>query len=543
MPSSSRSYLVLMSLLVTGGIAAFVLSGKQNRQGNLETASTDSTPVPDVQSVETAPGPPAATSVSAEKLEEQVGVWMRRGEPNLAIAALREHLEKHSDDAGNRKLLFQVLMHIGKLDDAVKVLEDGLDDSSDDYTPLYWIGQVRLNQAQMGPNTTVEGNVSKTSPSKDPEADKAWIKSHYELALEAFRDAQELVPGETAATIQANEILHALERDQEAADSWQTIYELHPDNDRIVLGYANALIGISKWESAIPVLEKAIANKIYRRQTYALLSDCLKATNKEDAAKEAERRAKFYQSLPTFTNLEFSEALENTIVNLMEPNTFERLISDKTAESSECLAALCWQHPHNDQEDQAFEELGRRGDAECKLLLELFDDGGSVCTVRGAARVLAPKKYPGLVDRLIANLPNDVRGGGMNMDIAGAMDLLGDPTVVPHLIEVVDASNKVFPEFDFFNDALSSRLRATLALGAFDTPESIEALKMAMSNQKLRPFAAAALYRINGSSSYLDIVLNEGPKAERFSLMIPYFKRMTRPGAASAMELLADANK
>jgi HEAT repeat protein len=58
-----------------------------------------------------------------------------------------------------------------------------------------------------------------------------------------------------------------------------------------------------------------------------------------------------------------------------------------------------------------------------------------------------------------------------------------------------------------------ARMRAAFALGAFDTPESIEALDAGLGDGIIGSSCAAALYRLSGDESYLG-QLDSGLKPE-----------------------------
>jgi tetratricopeptide (TPR) repeat protein len=80
----------------------------------------------------------------------------------------------------------------------------------------------------------------------------------------------------------------------------------------------------------------------------------------------------------------------------------------------------------------------------------------------------------GLFELLERRLPGDNRGFGMDMDLAGSLDELGDPRAVGPLIDVlkptdVDAAQAGGP----LADRNSLRARAATSLGAFDLPPEL----------------------------------------------------------------------
>jgi hypothetical protein len=159
----------------------------------------------------------------------------------------------------------------------------------------------------------------------------------------------------------------------------------------------------------------------------------------------------------------------------------------------------CWSHPHNRLEAEAFESLEARGATTTPLLRKLFEGAHSTCTIRSTAHILARRKVDGLFDELVQRLPGDLRLPGMEMDIAGSLDDLGDPRAVEPLRRVLDsceAGAANAQEFAPLQDRAPARARAALALGAFDVEKSRRALEAGTKDPLIAPYCLAALYRL-----------------------------------------------
>ena len=179
-----------------------------------------------------------------------------------------------------------------------------------------------------------------------------------------------------------------------------------------------------------------------------------------------------------------------------------KLVDDPSQSAAEFLATLCWSHPHNRLETEAFAALEARGDKTTLLLHALLEDARSTCTIKSTAHILARRKSPGMYDFLVQRLPGDTRGFAMDMDIAGSLDDLGDPRAVLPLAEVIKPA--VAGEEDgLMADRYSSRARAAMAIGAFNTPDAIRALEAGTRDPRLAPYCMAALYRISKDPKHL----------------------------------------
>jgi hypothetical protein len=214
-------------------------------------------------------------------------------------------------------------------------------------------------------------------------------------------------------------------------------------------------------------------------------------------AQLSRKRAEFYTQLPSFTSLMYSEENRKTLQSLDQEATVRKLAGDPSEQAAEFLAALCWSHPHDQLETLAFEALEARGARTTPLLQKLLENAGSTCTIRSTAHILARRKMDGLFEFLEERLPGDLRAYGMEMDIAGALDDLGDPRAVGPLCQMLAPGDAVAAQENGpLMERRLARARAALALGAFDTPESRKALEARAQDPQLGAYCRAALYRI-----------------------------------------------
>jgi HEAT repeat protein len=230
---------------------------------------------------------------------------------------------------------------------------------------------------------------------------------------------------------------------------------------------------------------------------------------------------------------------------LSDKSTVERLCADTSEQATSFLAALCWSHPHNDLEEMAFAALEKRGSTAQPVVRLLFDHAQSTCTVRSAARILAAQKEPGLFDRLVQLLPGDTRSGGFEMDIAGALDVLGDARAVPHLVQILDSGEQGEIADDsperLFHDRTMSRARAAMALGAFDSKESRRILEGSLRDPDLAIYCQAALYRLSRDQKYLEAFQQPITRETGYAIfvLIPYLKKTQTTEATALAEDLS----
>ncbi len=461
---------------------------------------------------------------------------LQESNSELAIGIMKKYLDRHPRDREHRVLFASLYQHLEKPEEAVRLLKYGMNGSVADSSLWEAVRRIRVAQAEQGPNTTVVGHWERTSPSVDEEQDKKWITQHWELALEAAQEVEKKQPKDTSNRWYLAKILGELGRLPESIVYWSALYEESPLDSDVAVGYATALLESQEWEKVEPVLWKHAKSTTARAKVYSLLCKLYTEKNDHERLKEVEKHSSFYQSIPDFVEIEYSLDHLNTLRTLYEEETLERLMLDKSRSSSMFLATLCWQHPHNRDEEDAFAELERRGEDAIDIVDQLMNNASSNCTIRSCAKILARKKFPGLIERLIGLLPHDHMSFGMDMDIAGAMDELGDPLAIDSLIECARISDRSIPDHggdmgSFLQDDICSRARSVLALGAFDQPEARDALKKGFENPRLRACSAAALYRLTRDDTYLQVIQDDRTETRYRYDLVRYLKRLNEPYA------------
>lgn len=434
---------------------------------------------------------------------------VEQGDVDGAMKLLRDRLAKDEKDGSARVVLGQILDYDGRPDEAVAVWEKGLTGGPADLNLLMSVGQIRHRQGQDGPSITRRRGMIGAMPGKDEAGEKAFKDAHLAQAAAAFEKAQKLRPADALVAGSLASVYSDQKRFDDAAKVWASLAQLLPENAEYHLNLGLATRSAGRADEAARHLERAVALNHRLAAAHEALAEIQKEQGRSAEAVMSGKRAGFYGRLPAFCTLDFSEPNLRTLDGLNQEATVRRLADDPSDEASQLLAVLCWSHPHNRLETEAFQALEARGPKTTPLLQALLGDARSTCTVRSTAHILARRKADGMFDFLAERLPGDTRTFGMDMDIAGSLDVLGDPRAVEPLVQVLNPEEvDAVQEAVFLSDRKSARMRAALALGAFGTPEAKAALESARRSPWLNPYCLAALYRMSKDPALLAALEN-----------------------------------
>jgi tetratricopeptide (TPR) repeat protein len=383
----------------------------------------------------------------------------------------------------------------------------------------------------------------------DEKAEAKYKQEHLKLAAAAYRKALLARPSSTNAAASLASVYAQLSDKEGALATWKELCEKRPGNAAFLLGLAEAQKAAGKLDVAAATAGKALAADPRLAPAHTLLAEHHRAAKRIAEAEACEHKAEFYTWMPPFTTTRYSQAGYEiyrllSMVRLSDNEEAwkklgakrEKLIRDLAAreswESAEYLAALCWHHSdHGQLEELAFASIEKRGARAIPLLVALMKNARSTCTIRQAGHALARLKAPQALELLAPMLPQDIRPV-FNIDVAGALDVLGDARAVPYLVRMLNPSYHA-PETNRDEDPMMygmgremARCRAALALGAFDTEASRQALTEGTGHPKLGLFCHAALYRLTRKKEHFKKVtkaLTEDD-LEAF-LLVPYLEK------------------
>lgn len=471
---------------------------------------------------------------------------LNKGRISEAEQMLRNHLKQHPDDQPTRGLLGQVLDFDGRPNEAIKVWEAGLRGKEADFPLLMSIGELRARQGRDGPTLTRSRGTLKAQPNRDPQASQKFKEEHLTLAAEAFQKALDTLPNHREASLELAKVYSELQRHDDALKVWQGLHERHATDADLALGLAQALAACGKSDEAAALYKTTTELNPRLAAAHDALAKHFRSMGKQAEAEKSQRQAEFYGALPSFTRLNYSEENADLLAKINTPEAVQKLIEDPSDRATDFLAVLCWSHPHNDLEQQAFDSLEKRGKSAVPIVRQLLADAQSTCTIRSSARILARHKDAGLLDRLLPMLPGDMRSAGFHMDIAGALDELGDPRAIEPLVELLAPEDRAPPDRNspeaFLYDRLGARARAALALGAFDKPKSREALTKGADHPVLGPYCHAALYRLTRDARHIPDLRKALTGEDRYVayLVADYLRKVE---TAEAKKLVVDWEK
>ena len=406
---------------------------------------------------------------------------VNQGDVEGAMRVLREQLDRNAKDTSARIVLGQILDFDGRPDEAVALWEKGLTGGPSDLNLLMSIGQIRHRQGTDGPTIERRRGTIGAKPSKDEAAETAYKAEHLARAAAAFEKSQKIRPGDPKIGAELASVYTEQKKYDEAAKVWESLIKADPKNADYHLNLALTSRSAGRKGEAERHLQRTIELNKRLATAHEALAEIQKEEGRAAEAEMSQKRAGFYGRLPEFAALDFSEPNLRTLDGLNQKATVSRLAGDPSEEATQFLAVLCWSHPHNRLETQAFQALEDRGPKTTPLLRSMLDDARSTCTIRSAGHILARRKADGLFDLLVERLPGDLRGFGMEMDIAGSLDDLGDPRAVAPLVQFLNPRDPdAGTEEGLMSDRKTAQARAALALGAFDTPEAKAALDAAL---------------------------------------------------------------
>ncbi|MGO9470899.1 MAG: tetratricopeptide repeat protein [Isosphaeraceae bacterium] len=441
--------------------------------------------------------PASVFTAQEDSPTEQAVQLANQGNVDRAIQVLRACLDKSAEDVHARFVLGRVLDFDGQPDEAVTVWEAGLTGAESDLRLLMAIGEIRHRQGNDGPTVSYRRGMVAVNPSKNEAKEEQFKRSCLEQAATAYEKARKLCPGEPRAASALASVYSAQGKHDRAAAVWKSLVEREPRNGEYHLGLGLATQKAGRSDEARQHLKQAIELNPRLAEAHDALADIQKQNGQAAEAEQSRKKAVFYQRLPAFCTLVYSEENVKALDGLDQEDLVRKLIGDPSARAAEFLATVCWSHPHNTLEAEAFEALEARGAKTTPLLQALLKGARSTCTIKSTAHILARRKADGLFDYLVQMLPGDLRGFAMDMDIAGALDDLGDPRAVGPLVQVLNPGDaNAAREHGPLIDRSSARARAAMALGAFDTPEARRALDAGTHDPQTAAYCWAALYRL-----------------------------------------------
>ncbi len=487
---------------------------------------------------------------------------LSQGDVKSAVRLVNTALGAEPTNTELRLLLGRIVDFDGKPEAAIRIWREGLCGNKRDYPLLISIADRRRRQSEDGPNVTYKRGGVSYAPATDKRSEDEFKRINAGRALNSYRRALALRPGEPAVLAHIGNLEYATGDYQRALNTWMDGASKFPAEAEFQLGWARTLRQLNQLEDAAAHFEDALRIAPRSTEAHEALAEIYSRANRSEQARQARQRAAFFEWVPPQFELDYDEAHFKTAL-LLNPRLLgekpakdarakrmaliERLKRDKSDAATAFLALLCHHHEdHGPVEDAIYAELRTRGETGTDHLATLLRNARSTCTARSASHALAEAGSSKILPDLIAALPRDSRPY-FHSDVAGAIRKLGDARAVPALVETMNAaveetkpSSKEDP-MNHYMGRLMNRKRCTAALSQFDTPEAHKALEQGFENPQLRIISGVALYKLTGRPAYLQPLtsaLDKQKSTYALALAMEILPDVDTPEAARVMQRL-----
>ncbi len=456
---------------------------------------------------------------------------LNQGEILQAQKHLQKNLQTNPDDIDSRLLLGTVNDFLGETDEALRVWNAGINGTDNDYALYMSIGEIRLRQGTKGNYHQAIRNKLQGLPAQDSTEDRRYKTQQLNLAVAAFQKATDYYPYESDAWENLATTYQYLNHYEMALRCWEHLNEVYPQHDNFIvkLGYCRLTLG-HLLESK-KAFDKALQINPRLHEAHSGLAQYHLEKAEINEAEICIQQAEFYKWLPSFSQMTYSseryecfEILSQHEENQQPDSTSRRLalitdlMEQKSQESAEFLAALCWYDEDKVEiTSRLFNELSTRQLLGARLLNEIAKNSESIYVISECVKKLVRMKAPGTFDLLVSLLPQD-KQPFQHIDIPSYMAQLGDDRAILYLVKELNPKIKQteikatggeeenYEALSLQSGVQAARRRAALALSAFNHPASIAALQDGLENENVNIYCSASLYKLTGEDKYLTLI-------------------------------------
>ncbi|TAH19833.1 MAG: tetratricopeptide repeat protein [Cytophagales bacterium] len=459
--------------------------------------------------------------IYAQHSMDNIVELLNNRELTTAKKLLSENIVHDAEDMDSRLLLGSLTDYFGETEDAIKIWVEGLRNTEDDY-PLYInIGEIRLRQGLKGMNVKFKKGKVEVVNQADSIEDANFKSSMLHLASEAFEKAHHLSPYEEEPLINLGKLHNYSKNYVKALLFWEKLGEMYPTFEEYWVKAGNSALNLKNYDKALENFNKAMEiNKGYA-PIYDGLSDYYLAIDNIQEAEIATQKGAFYNWLPAFCEMEYSQQNYRTfeLINFGGEKLDEKekikgikqLVQNKSDESTKFLSAICYYHEVSEElESIIFDELGKRNTYSLFMITEIARNSEYLCAIDHAIEKLMEIKPAGLFNLLVELIQKD-QHETETIRIAEHLGNLGNEQAVLHLAELLNVDFQSSSESK--NDNIGerkSRQRAALALANFNNPHVINLLEQGLTNTDINLYCAAALYKMTLDERYLKILNIKG---------------------------------
>jgi Flp pilus assembly protein TadD len=493
-----------------------------------------------------------AHTAKAQHTLDNILELLNQGEIMVAQRLLLENLEYNDRDIDSRVLLGNILTYTGKPEDAVRIWLQGLNNTAADYPLHMSVADARMQQASEVLNRKQSYTFLPVSIDSVRQASER--NQYLEMAAESYRKAHELYPYEEDPLLNLARIAELQNKLPLAYEYWTTLTRMFPAKEDFWVARGNCDMRMNQLNMAFEHFSKALAINPRLVSAYHGMAGYWAMLGKQEEASLAYRKKKFYQWLPSFVEVSYSEENYQTATILFSEHLYsdknirqrhekilKQLLKNNTSCSSNLLAALVYQHLLSEASEQLIiDQLATRN--EQRLLMELAKKSSHGNVIAKVARHLVNLRVPGTFEFLTEMLPTDQYQHSA-INVPQLLASLGNDLAIPYLLKELQ-SNPVqtlldaddFSEFaPFSNDLTYHKRRVIMALAHFNGAVVIAALQDYMEDPQLHAFCAVALYKITKETIYLDAIdYSTMPEAAKDAQLADFLRTI---GATQVMKL------
>jgi Flp pilus assembly protein TadD len=473
-----------------------------------------------------------ATANAQQYPIQEILVLLERGQFSSASHMLQANLQADPSDSESRILLGSLMEHNGLRMEAIRLWQKGLQNNESDYPLLMSIGESYLNEAEL---QMQEDNMpSSLLPVSTPTTDYA---AYLDSAIAHFQQAAAYYPHE-ADPLRFLANAYQIKGDYEQALYYANLLaRIFPSDEKSHTLAGLLLMQAGDYEQAKNALQTSLSlNPRYTAALKGLAELMLFYDRAEDAALFM-RKAAFYDFIPSFVRLSFHDNNYEIYSNLTTAagtenedelrKIFLSLLDDKSDESTQWMALMFWhQLVPADLDEIGWDDFAQRGMESQRLIMEMAQRTENWVLLGRLCKKMVALNIPGTFELLTTLLPKD-KMMDSPLRIAYCLAALGNELAIPYLIRELqyDDTEEDNDGYHFSKEGRqAARQRAILALSYFNTATAIETLQKGLQNSEIKPYCAAALYRLTMEEQYLEPLRQMAYRSEK-DLEIAHFLR------------------
>ncbi len=464
---------------------------------------------------------------------QDILVLLERGQFSSASHLLQANLQSDPSDLESRILLGSLMEHNGLRMEAIRLWQKGLQNNQSDYPLLIFIGESYLKEAeiQLQEDTTPSSLLPVNTTTTD-------YAPYLDSAITHFQQAAAYYPHE-ADPLHFLANAYQIKGDYEQALHYANLLaRIFPSDEKNHTLAGLLLMKCGDYEKAKNTLQTSLSlNPQYTAALKGLAELMLFYYDHVEDAALLMRQAAFYDFIPSFVRLSFHDNNYKIYSNLTTAagtenenelrRIFLSLLDDKSDESTQWMALMFWhQLVPADLDEIGWEDFAQRGMESQRLIMEMAQRTENWVLLGRLCKEMVALNIPGTFELLTTLLPKD-KMMDSPLRIAYCLAALGNELAIPYLIRELqyDDTENDNDGYHFSKEGrLAARQRAILALSYFNTATAIETLQKGLQNSEIKPYCAAALYRLTMEEQYLEPLRQMAYRSEK-NLEIAHFLR------------------